>query len=286
MLDLLERVRNERKITYVFFNTGIEYRATLKHLDYLEEKYDIEIIRRKAKVPVPVGCKKYGLPFLSKAISQKIERLQKHNFTWEDKPLEELLEDYPNCKAGVKWWTDNFGERSQFSVLRNKGLKEYMLNIPPDFSISDRCCNGAKKDTAKEFLKEQNCMLQITGERRAEGGLRATSHHSCFEPLNHSGVPKYMPLFFWTDADKQQYKKHYGLQFSDCYEVYGMKRTGCAGCPFNSKFDEEMEIIKKYEPELYLAVNNIFGKSYEYTRAYRKFRDEYKRKEREEKKNK
>lgn len=49
MLDLLERVRGNRKITYVFFNTGIEYRATLRHLDDLEAKYGIEIVRRKAK---------------------------------------------------------------------------------------------------------------------------------------------------------------------------------------------------------------------------------------------
>lgn len=30
MLDLLERVRGNRKVTYVFFDTGIEYRATLR----------------------------------------------------------------------------------------------------------------------------------------------------------------------------------------------------------------------------------------------------------------
>ena len=33
MLDLLERVRNGRPIHYVFFDTGIEYAATKKHLD-------------------------------------------------------------------------------------------------------------------------------------------------------------------------------------------------------------------------------------------------------------
>ena len=53
MLDLLERVRGNRNVTYVFFNTGIEYRATLRHLDDLESKYGIEIVRRKAKKPVP-----------------------------------------------------------------------------------------------------------------------------------------------------------------------------------------------------------------------------------------
>ena len=49
MLDLLERVRNGRKITYVFFDTGIEYQATKNHLNDLEAQYGIEIVRRRAK---------------------------------------------------------------------------------------------------------------------------------------------------------------------------------------------------------------------------------------------
>ena len=55
-----------------------------------------------------------------------------------------------------------------------------------------------------------------------------------------------------------------------------MIRTGCAGCPFGSRFEEELEIIKKYEPKLYKAVNKIFAKSYEYTRRYREFKNTYK----------
>ena len=52
-----------------------------------------------------------------------------------------------------------------------------------------------------------------------------------------------------------------------------MDRTGCAGCPFGRDFEKELEIIKKYEPQLYKAVTNIFGDSYEYTRKYRKFKE-------------
>lgn len=277
MLDLLERVRGNRKITYVFFDTGIEYRATLRHLDDLEAKYGIEIVRRRAKKPVPVGCKEYGLPFLSKEISNKISRLQSHGFQWEDMPLSRLLERYADCQNGIKWWADEHGERAKFSIRRNAGLKEFLLSTPPEFRISEKCCDGAKKDTAKAFLKEQNAMLEIVGERRAEGGLRAVRHHSCFEPLHHSGVARYMPLYFWGNEDKQQYKEHYGLCYSDCYKVYGMKRTGCCGCPFNSRFEEDLEVVKKYEPQLYKAALAIFGESYEYTRKYRAFRGAYKR---------
>ena len=110
MLDLLERVRNGRKITYVFFDTGIEYQATKNHLNDLEAQYGIEIVRWRAKKPVPVGCREYGVPFLSKDISNKISRLQEKNFEWENAPLADLLEKYDKCQYGIKWWADARGE--------------------------------------------------------------------------------------------------------------------------------------------------------------------------------
>lgn len=276
MLDLLERVRNGRKITYVFFDTGIEYQATKNHLNDLEAQYGIEIVRRRAKKTVPVGCKEYGVPFLSKMDAMYIGRLQKKNFDWQDDTFDGMAKKYSNCVSALKWWGNGYGEKGRFQISTHAGLKEFMLDTPPTFAISNKCCKGAKKDTAYDFLKEQNAMLNIVGERRAEGGMRATSHTSCFEPLHSSGIARYMPLYFWSDEDKQQYKEHYGIVYSDCYEVYGLKRTGCAGCPFSSKFEEELEIIQKYEPQLYKAVNNIFGKSYEYTRKYREFKANFK----------
>ena len=61
------------------------------------------------------------------------------------------------------------------------------------------------------------------------------------------------------------------ITHSKCYTEYGLKRTGCAGCPFGRDFEQELDVIANYEPKLYKAVNNIFGDSYEYTRKYREF---------------
>lgn len=68
MLDMCIKFDPENKISYVFFDTGIEYEATKKHLDFLEKKYGIEITRVKAKIPVPMACRKNGVPFLSKKL--------------------------------------------------------------------------------------------------------------------------------------------------------------------------------------------------------------------------
>lgn len=102
LIDMCERAV-PHFVNYVFFDTGIEYQATKEHLNWLEQKYGIEIHREKAKVPVPLGNKQYGKPFLNKQVSEFIHRLQIHNFAWEDKPYDELIQEYPNCQIALKW---------------------------------------------------------------------------------------------------------------------------------------------------------------------------------------
>ena len=43
---------------------------------------------------MPISCKEFGEPFISKTVSAFIERLQRNGFQWEDKPFIELLEKY------------------------------------------------------------------------------------------------------------------------------------------------------------------------------------------------
>ena len=43
MLDMLLRCGAKEKTAFVFFNTGLEYQATLEHLRALEDKYGITI---------------------------------------------------------------------------------------------------------------------------------------------------------------------------------------------------------------------------------------------------
>lgn len=102
MLDLLLKICPKEKMTFVFFDTGIEYDATKRHLDYLEKKYNIKIDRQRADVPVPLGVKKYGLPFISKMISGKLQILQNNNFDFANDgnlSYEELQEKYPHYCA-------------------------------------------------------------------------------------------------------------------------------------------------------------------------------------------
>ena len=269
MLDIVWRCDKDNKVDYVWFDTGLEYQATKEHLKYLENKYNIDIIPYKAIKPIPLSCKKYGQPFLSKQASEYIGRLQKHNFKWEDKPFEELYEEYPKCKAALLWWC-NKRENNSFNICRNKWLKEFLIENPPTFPISNVCCKYAKKDVSHKLINEFQYDLNIIGVRKAEGGVRATSYKTCFDE-NGDGYDNYRPLFWYKNSDKEHYKTAYCIEYSKCYTEYGLKRTGCAGCPFGRDFEEELKVIEKYEPKLFKAVNNIFADSYEYTRKYREF---------------
>ena len=174
MLDMIYRVDKHKRMRYVFFDTGLEYQATKDHLDYLEDKYNITIERIKAIKPIPFTCANYGQPFLSKFVSKMMHLLQYNNFTWEDDTYDNLIQKYPNCKAALSWWTNSRDTRSfgysMFNINYNRFLKEFILENPPTFPISNICCDYAKKKVNKKYVKDNNIDLVCTGVRKAEGG--------------------------------------------------------------------------------------------------------------------
>lgn len=274
MLDLISRVDLNKKVKYVWFNTGLEYQATKDHLDYLEKKYNIEIIRERAIKPIPLTCKEYGQPFLTKRVSECIYRLQKHNFKWENKPFDELLKEYPNCRSALKWWC-NYHDitktgHSQLNINYRQYLKEFIMANPPTFKISSKCCDYAKKKVAHQLQKKYNADLQIIGVRKAEGGNRATAYKNCYS-ISENNVDSYRPIFWYKDDTKERYEDKFNIIHSACYSKYGFKRTGCSCCPYARGLEDELETTRIFEPNLYKAVCNVFKDSYEYTRKYREF---------------
>lgn len=284
ILDICKKVDIDNKVIYVWFDTGLEYQATKKHLVFLEKKYNIEIHRERAIKSIPISAREYGQPFLNKFVSEQIGRLQKYDFKWEDRPYEELAKEYPKCKSAISWWcnhrdTKDYGY-SMFNISYNKWLKEFILLNPPTFKIEKKCCTYAKKNVSKELVKRYNADLVIIGIRKGEGGIRAKAYNNCFSN-NSDKADSYRPIFWYSGQDKVDYEGIYNVTHSECYTTYGMTRTGCAGCPFNRKLSDDMEVIQTYEPKLGKAVNKIFKDSYEYTRQYRKFYDEMQAKEKD-----
>ena len=279
MLDMIELVKPYEdcgEIRYTFFDTGLEFDATHRHIAEVEQKWSVTIERIKAKKTIPTACREHGIPFISKDVSEWLNRLQRYGFDWHDTPENATVEKYGRCKSALDWY---FSRRppsgsgnSKYDITRFKLLREFIMANPPAFSISDKCCDYAKKNVAKDFDKVFKPDLKITGMRQAEGGRRAGSIRNCFTPAGENNISNYRPLWFWSDEDKRIYKEWRGIKYSDCYEIWGFSRTGCVGCPCSSKALHDLAIAEQYEPNKVKAAFAIFGKSYEYREAYNAFK--------------
>ena len=213
---------------------------------------------------------------MSKMVSSALEALQRHNFEFKDRPYNELVIQYPEINSYIKWWCNEYPwDNSIYNIGYNKYLKEFLISNPPTFKISAQCCDWAKKKVKAQLDYD----LMIVGIRKAEGGIRSSKYENCYS-TNLDEPDNYRPLFWFKNEDKEVYDDIFTIKHSDCYCKWGFARTGCVGCPFNRRVLTDLNIIKRYEPNMYKAVNNIFKESYEYTKQYRQFVREMKDKER------
>ena len=311
LIDLIERTRKMfnaacgrealKPVKYVFFNTGLEMKATKDHVKATAEKYGVEIEECRPKVNIVTASRQHGIPFVSKIMSAGLEGWQKKGIPLsiadeyaqaEDKAAKrkELKERYPKCESIINFLCccNSAGEprpNIQLVINSNKYMLDFIRESPPDFQVSAKCCDYCKKQVAHRVQKDYE--MVITGERRDEGGMRSVprseqwneTNTMCFAETS-GGKFRFRPLYYVSDKDKQWYKDYYGIRYSDAYEVYGLTRTGCCGCPISYKAVDDLELIRPYEPNVVKAAWAIFGKSYEYRMKY----TEYKSKRREEEK--
>lgn len=304
LIDVIERARNIfglPPVKYVFFNTGLEMKASKDHVKATAEKYGVEIETVRPKTNIVMASRKYGIPFVSKIMSAGLSEWQKKDVPLsvaqeydqaEDKEAKraELRERYPKCESVLNFLCccNSKGEprpNIQLVINSSKYMRDFIGEYPPDFKISADCCTYCKKNVAHQIQKGFD--MVITGERRDEGGMRSVPRKDntslCFTETS-SGQYRLRPLYYVSDADKAWYKEYYGLRYSDAYEVYGLTRTGCCGCPISYKAIADLELIRPYEPNLVKAAWNIFGESYEYRQKYNAYKAERMAREKAEKK--
>lgn len=277
-------------VKYVFFNTGLEMKATKDHVKAVAEKYGVEIKEVRPKVNIVNATRKYGVPFVSKIMSAGLEGWQKKNIPLsiaeeyekaDDKAAKrkELKERYPGSETTINFLCccNSDGEPRpdiQLVINSSKYMRDFIGEYPPDFQISAQCCDYCKKQVAHSVQKDYEMI--ITGERRDEGGMRSVPRKDntalCFTETS-SGQYRLRPLYYVSDTDKAWYKEYYDIRYSDAYEVYGLTRTGCCGCPISYKAVDDLEKIRPYEPYVVKAAWNIFGKSYEYRKKYNDYKE-------------
>lgn len=299
LIDLIERTRKMfgegylPPVKYVFFNTGLEMKATKDHVKATAEKYGVEIEEIRPKTNIVKATREYGIPFVSKIMSEGLEGWQKKGIPLsiadeyaeaEDKAAKrkELKERYPKCESVINFLCccNSAGESRpniQLVINSSKYMLDFIRECPPDFKISAKCCDYCKKQVAHRVQKPYEMI--ITGERRDEGGMRSVPRSEQWNETNTmcfsetaDGKYRFKPLYYVSDQDKAWYKEHYGIRYSDAYEVYGLTRTGCCGCPISYKAVDDLEKIRPYEPNVVKAAYNLFGKSYEYRKMYNEYK--------------
>lgn len=304
MIDLIERTRtlfDLPSITYVFFNTGLEMKATKDHVKAVAEKYGVNIQTVRPKISIVQASRKYGIPFVSKIMSGGFEEWQKKGipltiadeYAAADNKQEkraELSKRYPHCESLINFLCccNRDGDprpNIQLVINSSKYMLDFIKEYPPDFKVSAKCCDYCKKQPAHNIQKGYEMI--ITGERRDEGGMRSVPRKDCTTMCfteTSSGQYRLRPLYYVSDNDKAWYKEYYNIRYSDAYEVYGLTRTGCCGCPISYKAIDDLEKIKPYEPNVVKAAWAIFGKSYQYRLKYYEYKKERMQKEAEAKK--
>lgn len=169
---------------------------------------------------------KEGYPFKSKIHSVFVERYQR-------KGMIEGVKKYYN------------GEFKGFNRQCPKCL-QYQFSEDFELQISGNCCNRLKKDVIKKWYTENNKPYGILGLMVDEGGAREKAKCLAFKG---NKLKNFQPLVPVTKEWEDWFIEEYNIDISDIYKPpYNFERTGCKGCPFGLKIQDELDVLKKYFP--------------------------------------
>ena len=222
---LLDIAIPNNNIPRVFCNTGIEYNDVFKFVEQLS-KIDKRIVIIQPKNNVKATLNKVGYPFKSKVHSTKIglyQRGSRSKSVMIYKNRQNISDKY-NCPVNLLYQYDD----------------DFNLNI------SELCCMELKKKPFKEYQKQNNKPITITGMMKEEGGQR--ENINCIVTRDGK-VVKFHPLAKVSREWEEWFIEEYDIDLCELYyEPYNFKRTGCKGCPFALSLQEDLTTMQLYLP--------------------------------------
>ena len=266
---LIDMALPNNRIPRVFINTGIEYNDIVKFVKELASKDDRFVILKPTK-PIKQVLEKYGYPFKSKEHSLYVSVYQ--NKGTESKTIQRYLN--PSEK------------RKSFGCPLNLN---YQFEKDFTIKISNQCCYKLKKEPVKKWAEQNNKSITIAGMRKEEGGTRKSL--DCIITKNGKAV-KFHPLAVVDDEWENEFIKRNNIQLCKLYyPPFNFDRTGCKGCPFALKLQEQLDTMLMYLPNEKKQCEMIWKPIYEEYRklGYRLRKDngqmnifEYEEKEKED----
>lgn len=227
---LIDEALPGNKISRVFINTGIEYNLVLKFVkekQLVDERIYIYNIHKNIKEVL----EQYGYPFKSKEHSKKLYEYKK----------------YQNENREPGRWLKKYFNMSESNYRTCP--KSLMYQIEKDFTlnISDTCCTKLKKQTIKDYMKQNGKSITITGMMRAEGGQRMNI--PCIVTAKDNTIKKFHPMAPLNEDWEKWFIETRKIKLCDLYyPPYNFDRTGCKGCPFNPDLQEQLDKMEYLLP--------------------------------------
>lgn len=234
---LIDLALPNNNIPRVFIDTGIEYNL-IKEFAY-SFKEDKRFIYLKPTQNIKNILNEYGYPFKSKEHSLKIGEYQK------------------GCRSSYVLKYKN-GDNS-FSCP-----KQLLYQFDDDFKLklSDKCCHMLKKQPIKNWQKQNNRKITLTGMRKEEKGQRTKL--SCIVTDKEKNLIKFHPLAVVSEDWEEWFIKKYNIKLCKLYyEPFNFKRTGCKGCPLSLDLQKQLDIMQKLLPNEYKQCEVIWKPVYE-----------------------
>ena len=225
---LVDMALPDNKIPRVFINTGIEYNYIVDFVKDLATQDDRFVILKPTQAIKPM-LEKVGYPFKSKEHSNYLSVYQHCGL--ESKTADRYLNPSEKRK---KYGCPAF--------LKYQFTKEFNLKI------SNLCCYKLKKEPIKNWQKQNNRSITLTGMRKDEKGTRANIQ-GCIITDKANKIVKFHPLLVVNDDFENWFIEKNNIRLCKLYyEPFNFKRTGCKGCPFALDLQEQLTIMNTYLP--------------------------------------
>lgn len=227
---LVDMAIPDNKIPRVYADTGIDLNIVR---DFVLDmaKMDDRFIIIKPSVSIKQMLEKDGYPFKSKEHSLVVDIYNRHGF---------------NCITVPRYLGERDGYGTKYScpkILRYQFTDDFKEKL----KISDKCCTRLKEEPLYKWSKEHNKTCRILGIMPSEGGRRATT--KCLAFRNNGKLLSFHPLAPVTKEWEDWLIDKYNINICDIYkEPYNFERTGCKGCPFNIRIQDELDTLDKYFP--------------------------------------
>lgn len=219
-------------IPRVFTDTGIEFKLIRQFVEREREReHSWELVVIKPTKNIKNMLNEDGYPFKSKKHSEVLSRYQRSG------KINSVLQ-YLGEREDKEPWSP-----------RNSCPIKLRYQFTDDFNmkVSDKCCKRLKIDPINKWIKENNKPYGIVGLMASEGGRRSST--VCLAFIN-GRLNNFHPLVNATKEWEDWVIDKYNIEISDIYkEPYNLKRTGCKGCPFCVKLQDELDMLEKYFPE-------------------------------------